>query len=86
MRTTVEIPDHILRRAKSAAALEGRSFKQYLLDALQSQLARSADRAEKKRRVTLPLVPSRVPGSVKLTGDDVARALEAEDQGAATRH
>ena len=38
MKTTVEIPDALFRRAKAAAAQEGISLKTYLTDALSQRL------------------------------------------------
>jgi hypothetical protein len=39
----------------------------------------SAENLPRRHRITLPLVPSAHPGSLHLTGVDVARALEDED-------
>jgi hypothetical protein len=41
MKTTIEIPDALFRRAKAAAATEGISLKQLLTDALQRRLGRA---------------------------------------------
>ena len=38
MRTTIDIPDQLLRRAKAEAALQGRRFKDVVRDALQRHL------------------------------------------------
>ena len=86
MRTTVDIPEHVLRRAKAAAALNGSSLKKYLVEAIEARLESSTGGVPKKHRVTLPLVGSTAPGSVTLTADDVARTLEAEDLHALARH
>jgi hypothetical protein len=40
MRTTVDIPDHLLRRAK-AAALEGKSLKAFLTEAVVHELEKT---------------------------------------------
>ena len=42
MKTTVEIPDSLFRRAKSKAAERGQSLKEFMAEALQEKLARSA--------------------------------------------
>jgi hypothetical protein len=39
MKTTVEIPDDLLRRAKSAAATRGISLKRFLTEAVERRLA-----------------------------------------------
>jgi hypothetical protein len=43
MKTTIEIPDLLFRRAKSRAAERGQSLKQFMTEALQDKLARKAD-------------------------------------------
>jgi uncharacterized protein (DUF1778 family) len=50
MRTTVDIPDHLLRRAKAAAALEGKSLKAFLMEAVVHELERGV---EKKIALTI---------------------------------
>jgi hypothetical protein len=39
MKTTLEIPDPIFRRAKSAAAAHGISFREFVTDAVEAKLA-----------------------------------------------
>jgi hypothetical protein len=39
MRTTVELPDELLMRAKSHAAVAGLSLKEFCIEALESRLA-----------------------------------------------
>jgi predicted transcriptional regulator len=41
MKTTIELPDQLLRRAKALAASEGRSLKQLLSEALEERLRAS---------------------------------------------
>jgi hypothetical protein len=43
MKTTIEIPDPLFRRAKSLAAAQGQSLKDFVADALQAKLASSGD-------------------------------------------
>jgi len=53
MRTTVDIPDELLRRAKSEAALRGRKLKDLLEEGLRLVLATPADRpAEHPKKLT----------------------------------
>jgi len=51
MRTTVDLPDELFRRAKSEAALRGRKLKDLIEDGLRSVLdmPTSADAAPKKK-------------------------------------
>lgn len=38
MKTTIDLPDELLRKAKSRAALQGRSLRSLFQEALESQL------------------------------------------------
>ena len=80
MRTTVEIPDHLLRRAKAAAALEGKSLKAFLTKAVMHELERSAEKKIFRKKVSLPLIPSKRPGTLQLSSEDIANILDKEDQ------
>ena len=71
MRTTVDIPDQMYRRLKGRAAQEGRSAKELILRGVEQILA--GHRRTSGRRVTLPLVRSKRPGTVSL---DNARIYE----------
>jgi hypothetical protein len=71
VRTTVDIPDQMYRRLKGRAAREGRSAKELILRGVERILA--GQRHTPGRRVTLPLVRSKRPGTVSL---DNARIYE----------
>ena len=71
MRTAVDIPDAIYRRLKSRAASEGRSTKALILRGVKEVLR--TRRARTPRRVSLPIVRSRRPGSLEI---DNARIYE----------
>ena len=53
MRTTVTIPDDLLRRAKQKAVATGRSLAEVVSDALRESLS-PRPRRSKERRVKLP--------------------------------
>jgi hypothetical protein len=55
MRTTVELPDELLTRAKVRALASGVSLKQFFIDAIE----RSLEPANKKVRRTPPAIGSR---------------------------
>jgi len=71
VRTTVDIPDQMYRRLKGRATREGRSAKELILRGVEQVLA--GRHRTPGRRVTLPLVRSKRPGSVSL---DNARIYE----------
>jgi hypothetical protein len=41
MRTTIELPDELLARAKSNAALSGISLKEFFIEAVEQRLAKT---------------------------------------------
>jgi hypothetical protein len=41
MRTTIDLPDDLFRRAKQLAAEEGRSLREVIIDAVQARLSSS---------------------------------------------
>jgi plasmid stability protein len=71
VRTTVDIPDQMYRRLKGRAAREGRSAKELILRGVAQIL--TDERRAPGRRVTIPLVRSKRPGTVTL---DNARIYE----------
>ena len=62
MRTTIDLPDAMLRRAKAKAALEGSSLKEIFYRALKRELA-VTPAVPREHRVKLPLIKG-TPGQV----------------------
>ena len=82
VKTTLELPDELMRAARIRAVNEGRRLKDVLADLLRRGLASEGDPLEGGRRqVRLPLVvcahPA-LPGD-ELTPDRVAELLLAEE-------
>ena len=85
MKTTVEIPDALFRRAKSRAAERGQSLKALVTEALQEKLAGLAGRA-------VPAEPEWMQGfgtlrrlrretrRIQARVDDVFEVIESEDR------
>ena len=69
MRTTVDIPDETYRLLKSKAVSQGVSIKALVLRGVESVLIQEEPR--KVRRLTLPIVPGGVPGSLKLDNEKI---------------
>jgi hypothetical protein len=63
VRTTVDIPDPIYRELKGKAAKEGHSVKELILRSVERELK---NRGRRTRRVSLPIVPSKRPGTLEL--------------------
>ena len=64
MRTTIDIPDALYRKLKARAAGQGRPAKALILEGVEQLL--KAKPAGAGRPVTLPLVKSRRPGSLRI--------------------
>ena len=81
VRTTIDIPEPLLRRAKAAASLVGKSLPSFVTEAIEQRLSHTTLGAS-GRRVSLPLVPSHAPGSIPITGQSLAQATAAEERAA----
>jgi hypothetical protein len=79
MRTTIDMPDVLIRAAKARAAEHGESLKDLVNRALAHELGLPSVAKQKTGRVTLPLVARKAAPAVLVTNDDIADALEAED-------
>ena len=77
MRTTIDIPDVIFRRVKATAALEGKTLRAFVADALAKALRDRKGAKGTPTRVQLPLIRSKRPGTLRLTSAAVADALTA---------
>jgi hypothetical protein len=71
VRTTIDIPDPLYRRLKTRAASEGSSAKALILRGVEHAL--KARVSGTRRTISLPLVPSKRPGTRRL---DNARIYE----------
>jgi hypothetical protein len=72
-RTTVDILDALYRELKSKAAREKRSVKELILRAVEVELrARSRKRS---RRVVLPFVPSKAPGTLDIDNGKISSSF-----------
>ena len=73
MRTTVDIPNPLYRRLKSRATSEGSSAKALILRGVQRVL--NERKRKSRRRVRLPIVRSRRPGTVQLDNAKIYEAI-----------
>jgi plasmid stability protein len=79
MRTTIDMPDTLMRAAKARAAEHGESLKDLVNRALAHELGLESVPKRKTGRVALPLIARDATPAVVVTNDDIADALEAED-------
>jgi hypothetical protein len=76
MRTTVDLPDELLRRAKARAALQGCSLKDLVADGLRLVLQTPSARSRiPSRRTQFPIIKPKDPAR-RLTSEMVAAAEE----------
>ena len=83
MRTTIDIPDDVLRRAKARAALSGMKLKDLITRYVEMGLAQHAQEGEQKahpRRSPPPLIAKAMTGKPipALTNQELAE-LELEE-------
>ncbi len=82
MRTTIELPDELFRRAKAHAAREGRSLKDLVAIYLEQGLRRNLEIDPiERRRSPLPIVHRSSAGRPlpALTNAEIAEILDEED-------
>ncbi len=72
MRTTIDLPDDLLKRAKMAAVERGASVRQLVIEGLQYSLAREASQPDAKR---LPKLPSKGRKSYDLSNKEIESIL-----------
>jgi hypothetical protein len=87
MRTTVELPDALFRQVKARAALQGRSLKDLIADALTLLLKTPKDTPvpPSVHRTQFPIIRPKNPAR-RLTPEMVAAAEEKLLTGEATAH
>ncbi len=78
MRTTVDLPPELLRAAKTRAAADGETLKEFFARAVVQALGTSPGPRPHRSRVSLPLVGSG-PSAVEVTNDLIAEVLATAD-------
>lgn len=71
---TVDIPDAIYRRLKSAAALQGCSVKKLVLRGVRTEL-KNAEVRRRRNAVKHPIIDSKRPGWLRLTNRKINELL-----------
>jgi hypothetical protein len=75
MRTTLDLPDDILRRAKIEAVERGSTLRQLVIDALQREMAGTH---APKKRLTRPLVKLAADAPLRKLSPEAVKRLDAE--------
>lgn len=87
MRTTLDLPDDVLRRAKIAAVERGSSLRQLVTDALRREIEGVAPGA--RRRMTSPPIRLSADAPLRKLSPDAVKRLDSEsvaDADAARAH
>lgn len=79
MRSTIDMPDSLMRAAKARAAERGESLKDLVNRAIAHELGMPSAPRAKTGRVTLPLIARDAEPTVLVTNDDIETAFDAED-------
>ena len=79
MRTTIDMPDSLMRAAKARAAGHNESLKDLVNRAIAHEVGLPAAPQGKTGRVTLPLIGLGNAPTFLVTNDDIETALEAEE-------
>lgn len=83
MRTTLDLPETLLKRAKIEAVQRGTTLRELVGAALERELAAPVRADAARRRGRFPIFASNAPGALRLTNAKIAK-LEAEED--ARRH
>jgi len=75
MRTTVDLPDGLMRRAKATAAMKGRSLKDFFVRAVERELELEQARPEEGKRAQLPLFGAAKGRKRRVTNSEIEEAL-----------
>jgi hypothetical protein len=67
MRTTIELPESVYRKAQKIASTQGVTVEEFIVRAFERELEAEPNVAPHPNRVTLPLIPSQEPGALDLT-------------------
>jgi len=82
VKATIEFDDELYRQLKAAAALRGAKIKELVAEGVRLVL-RGTDSQSKSRRIKLPAVRSRRPGTLRVTNKMIAEYeanLEAQHE------
>lgn len=78
MRTTLDLPDELLKRAKIEAVERGTNLRDLVGAALERELNRPSEPKPRRKRARFPIFDSKAPGSLRLTNAKIAK-LEGEE-------
>jgi hypothetical protein len=66
MRTTIELPESVYRKGEQVARTQGVTIEEFIVRAFERELKAEPDAPSYPKRVTLPLIQSKEPGTLDL--------------------
>lgn len=66
MLTTIELPEAVYRKGEKVARTRGVTIEEFIIQTFERELKAAPDVPSSPKRVTLPLVPSKEPGTLDL--------------------
>lgn len=79
MRTTIDIPEHLLRQAKAAAAIRGVKFKDLVGQFFEQGIRDLEPTVIVKRPRFDPIIPAANPSSYSLSNEEIEEIFALED-------
>jgi predicted DNA-binding ribbon-helix-helix protein len=70
MRTTIDLPESVYQRSEQLARRRGFSVEQLIVRVLERELAHEPAAPSSSKKVSLPLISSKHPGSLDLANFD----------------
>ena len=85
MKTTLDLPDDLMREVKVLAAQNDRKLKDLLAELLRNGMAKSkkTSSAPIRNRISLPLVDCGKPGAIDLSSEQIDQALLEQENASA---
>ena len=80
MRTTLDLPDELLKRAKIKAVERGTSLRDLVGAALERELNRLPEPKPMRKRARFPIFDSKAPGALHLSNAVIAKLEGDEDR------
>jgi hypothetical protein len=74
MRTTIDIPDELLKDAKRKALEEDTTLRQLVIEGLKLR----SGVAKSRQRIEFPIIRSKNPGTLHLTNEQINDILDAD--------
>jgi len=79
VRTSIDLPDELLREAKIAAVNRGMTLRELVTDALVHELHGKTASAQPLKMLDFPLIRTGSPGSLRIAADAIRKAEEEDD-------